>query len=131
MSAGQPRREGNDGAMVQISRRELWRLNQKAKTGWARFYQERESLRGLQEMRNNVRATALQLREGADLPDISHLTEMFLQLYDQVGQLCDCPVCYETMTKEKTSVPYCGHLVCKDCEARLEECPLCRKKFRN
>jgi hypothetical protein len=68
------------------------------------------------------------IREGVQ-PDITFLTRQFLELYDKVGEMCDCPVCFCTLTKEETAVPFCGHLVCKACKLRLTECPTCRKSY--
>jgi len=111
-----------------MTNREKWSLEAKAKQGWKCYFIERDWIHDLQTTRNNVRATAQQIRNGAT-PDITHLTQMFLELYDKVGELCDCPVCMETLTKDQTAVPICGHLVCKGCKERMTDCPICRKKY--
>jgi len=118
----------NPNTQITMTLREKWALEAKAKQGWKCYFIERDFIYSLQDTRNNVRETAQQIRSGAT-PDITHLTQMFLELYDKVGELCDCPVCYETMTKETTSVPMCGHLVCKECKEKITECPICRKNY--
>lgn len=37
----------------------------------------------------------------------------------------ECCVCYETTTHHLT----CFHVVCPNCEARVNACPLCRRPF--
>jgi len=118
----------NPTANSGLTNREKWSLEAKAKQGWKCYFIERDYIYDLQQTRNNARATAQQIRQGAT-PDITHLTQMFLELYDKVGELCDCPVCMETLTKEQTSVPLCGHLVCKTCKEKMAECPICRKTY--
>lgn len=118
----------NPNAISGLTNRQKWTLETKAKQGWKCYFIERDFIYDLQNTRNNVRATAQQIRSGAT-PDITHLTQMFLELYDKVGELCDCPVCMESMTKENTNVPMCGHLVCKTCKEKMTECPLCRKPY--
>lgn len=113
---------------IQMTNREKWSLEAKAKQGWKCYFIERDYIYDLQATRNNVRATAQQIRSGAT-PDITHLTQMFLELYDKVGELCDCPVCMEQMTKDGTAVPMCGHLVCKTCKEKMTDCPICRKAY--
>ena len=54
-----------------------------------------------------------------------------MELYDKVGELVDCPVCLETMTKEKTAIPLCGHLICKECKENISVCPICRGKYHD
>ena len=94
-------------------------------------YVERELIYDLQMTRIEVGPVVQQIRRG-ETPDITHLTQMFLDLYDKVGELCDCPVCLETMDKDKTHIPICGHLICKTCKAnpQLDKCPICRKAWQ-
>jgi hypothetical protein len=113
---------------IQMTNREKWSLEAKAKQGWKCYFIERDFIYNLQETRNNVRTTAQAIRNG-ETPDITHLTQIFLELYDKVGELCDCPVCMETLTKEQTAVPLCGHLLCKSCKEKMTDCPICRKKY--
>ena len=113
---------------TQITNREKWSLEAKAKQGWKCYFIEREHIYHLQEQRNQLREQVNQLKAGGKV-EYDHLKQMFLQLYDKVGELCDCPVCMETMNKENTSVPICGHLVCKTCKDKMTECPICRKTY--
>ena len=82
-----------------LTNREKWSLESKAKAGWKCYFIERDYIYDLQRIRNNTRHTVLAIRSG-ETPDISHLTNMFLELYDKVGQLCDCPICLDTMDKD-------------------------------
>jgi hypothetical protein len=119
----------NPTANAGMTNADKWRLEGKAKQGWKCYFIERESTYELQEVRENARETANNLRNNNNAPDYEHLKNMFLALYDKVGELCDCPCCYETMTKDKTFVPMCGHLICNDCKSRVNVCPICRKKY--
>ena len=116
--------------IVTMTAREKWVLEAKARTGWKAFYVAQEHIEQLQQTRNSLRANVEQIKNGTNI-DLSHLTNMLLQLYDKVGELCDCPICFETMTKENTFVPSCGHLCCKDCKAKMEKngCAICKRYF--
>jgi hypothetical protein len=118
----------NPNANANLTNREKWSLEGKAKSGWRMYFTEREKVYALQQHREQAREVAVNLRANAPV-DYDHLKQMFLDLYEKVGDLCDCPICFETMTKDKTSVPLCGHLVCVDCRSRIAECPICRKKY--
>lgn len=120
----------NPNTQITMTNREKWSLEAKAKQGWKCYFIEREHIYQLQEVRHNLRAQVQQLRSTATAPqDYEHLKKMFLDLYDKVGEMCDCPVCMEPMTKDNTAVPLCGHLVCKGCKDQMVECPICRKKY--
>ena len=119
----------NPNAKVSMTNKEKWSLEAKAKQGWKCYFIEREHIYELQDHRNNLRTQAQQLRTSVETPDYEHLKQMFLDLYDKVGELCDCPVCMETLTKEMTCVPLCAHLICKTCRAKITDCPICRKKY--
>ena len=120
----------NPNANSGLTNREKWALENKAKLGWKCYFVERELIYDLQMTRIEVGPVVQQIRRG-ETPDITHLTQMFLDLYDKVGELCDCPVCLETMDKDKTHIPICGHFICKTCKAnpQLDKCPICRKAW--
>lgn len=118
----------NPNTQITMTNREKWSLEAKAKQGWKCYFIEREHIYQLQEQRNQLRHQVNHLRNGCKV-EYEHLKQMFLDLYDKVGELCDCPVCMETMTKEQTAVPLCGHLVCKTCKDKMTDCPICRKKY--
>lgn len=120
----------NPQANSGLTNKEKWSLENKAKAGWKCYFIERDYIYDLQEIRDNSRQTALAIRSG-ESPDISHLSRMFLELYDKVGQLCDCPICLETMNKDNTHIPICGHLICKTCKLNpvVDKCPICRKEY--
>jgi len=125
-------RMSNPGANANITNREKWTLEAKSKQGWKCYFIERDAIYDLQITRNALRTEVQQLRTARPTEpegDYEHLKQMFLTLYDKVGELCDCPICYETMAKDNTHVGKCGHLVCKDCKSRIAECPICRKKY--
>ena len=115
---------------LQITQAEKRRLESKAKQGWKCYFIERDYANNLQELRATHRPYVEQIRNGREV-DITHLTQMFLELYDKVGEMCDCPVCLNSMTKNDTSLPLCGHLICKTCKANpvLDKCPICRKPY--
>jgi hypothetical protein len=118
----------NPNAQVTMTQREKWALERKAKSGWRAFYQQREQLEEVSQERNQYRGMADALRQGGEV-DVTHLKRMFLELYARVGELVDCPVCYEPLTKDNTFIPNCAHLMCKACRPRIQnnKCPTCRK----
>jgi len=116
-------------ANANMTNREKWALEAKARQGWKCYFMSRETIHDLQNVRDNMRAQVALLRVERQPADYEHLKKMFLELYDKVGELCDCPICYESMTKDNTHVGLCGHLVCKSCKERITDCPICRKKY--
>lgn len=119
----------NPNTKIEMTNREKWSLEGKARQGWKCYFIQREQIYELQEHRNQLRDQVRNLRANNAVPDYEHLKKMFLDLYDKVGEACDCPVCYEAMMKENTDVPLCGHLVCKECRKKMTECPVCKKKY--
>ncbi len=118
----------NPNTSINMTNKEKWKLEAKAKQGWKCYYIEREHIYDLQEVRENLQDDVEELRKN-ETGDYEHLKNMFLTLYEKVGELCECPVCFETMTKEVTFVPMCGHLICNNCKSRLDKCSICRKKL--
>lgn len=118
----------NPNEQITMTRREKWRLEAKAKSGWKAFYQSREDIDILIGIMNQDRQTYEALRSGQDV-DVSHLKRMFLELYEKVGELTNCPICFEPMPKENTFIPNCGHLICKTCRPQIanNKCPECRR----
>jgi len=128
--------ETNPNSLISITNKEKWRLENKAKAGWKCYFIEREYVYDLQETRNQLRSEVMRIRQQQNQSsatisvDYEHLKQMFLTLYDKVGELCDCPICFETMTKELTHIPLCGHLLCKVCKDKVVTCPICRKSYQ-
>jgi len=120
-----------------ITTAEKKRLESKAKVGWKNYYTLRDDFDELSQYFSEVRAENKKLIEtiksGGDV-DIEYLKKQFLDLYEKVGELTDCPVCFETLTKENSEVPSCGHLICKGCKLNIcnmgnKECPICKAKY--
>ena len=111
-----------------MTRREKWRLEAKAKSGWKMFYQQRDEIQEAGGLRVAHAGMAVAVRGGGDV-DVTHLKRMFLELYDRLGQLTDCPVCLEPMPTANTFIPNCGHLICKTCRPQIanNKCPECRR----
>lgn len=113
-----------------ITQREINSLEKKAKQGWKLYFITRDYVTNISTWRNNQKEMINNIRSGGDV-DIKHLTKMFLELYDKVGEMCDCPICMTSLVKENSHLPFCGHLVCKSCkeDPRLINCPICRRKY--
>lgn len=120
-----------------ITTAERKRLESKAKVGWKNYYTLRDDFDELSQYFSDVKTENKKLIEtiksGGDV-DTEYLKKQFLDLYEKVGELTDCPVCFETLTKENSEVPSCGHLICKDCKLKIcnvgnKECPICKAKY--
>jgi hypothetical protein len=120
----------NPNQQITITLKEKRALEGKAKQGWKCYFIERDANFELGQAYHAHAQTAQQLRNGQAV-DITHLTKMFLDLYDKVGELVSCPVCLEQMVKDNTHLPVCGHLICKGCKANpaVNKCPICRKDY--
>ena len=119
---------GNPNQQAQITNREKWALERKAKQGWRMYFLERERNEEVHTTYLEARPLVRQIQNREQV-DITHLTQMFLNLYEKVGEMCNCPVCFEPMAKDNIFVPVCSHLICKECKARVELCPICRKEY--
>jgi hypothetical protein len=118
----------NPNANAGLTNCQKWELERKARVGWAVFFKTREKMDEIIRNRLEQRPLAQAIRQGDEV-DLTHLRRLFLELYDKVGELVDCPVCFEPMMKENTFIPSCGHLICKTCRPHIQgnKCPTCRK----
>ena len=112
-------------------------LERKAKAGWRCFFQVRDELSDMNEsvfaLVNKNLTLMKQLKEDKEI-DINYLKSQFIEMYDLIKKNSECPVCYETLTKENMDVPSCGHLICKGCKENCikndnKKCPICRKVY--
>ena len=115
---------------VTITQKELWALENKAKQGWKCYYIERDWALDWAQRRLQYMETATNLRRGEEV-DIAHITRLFLEMYDKIGEKVDCPICLEQMEKNNTHLPICGHLICKTCKMHpvVNKCPICQKPY--
>ena len=122
----------SDNQITTITRREKHRIEQKAKAGWKCFFIMRDDYTDLSDYYSQVRSQNRELvkniKNGQDV-DLTFLKKQFVDLYEKVGEMTDCPVCFETLTKEIIEVSNCGHTICKDCYKKCSECPICRKAY--
>jgi hypothetical protein len=120
---------------------EWLKLVNKAKSGWRAFFVMRDEVDELNDYIHQFSDRNRQLRENLNDPnyqmetcDITYLKQQFIEMYDKLKEYSECPVCYETLTKDNMEVPKCGHIICKQCVERIKEtatpvCPNCRKKY--
>ena len=117
---------------ITTTRKHLYSLQAKAKTGWRYYYDLREkydrlsSYHNSQREQNRILIKKIQSNEAVDL---TFLKKQFIELYEKVGELTDCPICFETITKETMELGNCGHPICKECYERCIDCPICRKAY--
>ena len=107
-------------------------LERKAKAGWASFYAMKNRYDSLGDYVDEIKTINnelfKQLRDGNDV-DVSYLKSQFLDMYDRLKLETECPICFETLGKDNAKLTNCGHLHCRDCEAKLDNCSICRKKI--
>jgi hypothetical protein len=67
-----------------------------------------------------------------------HITQEFYEMAERLNKQFTCPCCFELVTKETIHLPWCGHILCKNCYEELKDniplasgrkpkCPMCRK----
>ena len=117
----------NPDANAGLTNRQKWSLEGKARQAWKCYFISQDRMLQLLHWRQTNRTAVEQVRQNN--VDYEHLKQLFLDLYEKVGEMTDCPICLEPMTKDKTHLPLCGHLICKDCKTRIDTCPICRKKY--
>jgi hypothetical protein len=107
-------------------------LEGKSKAGWRCFYLLSDDMwemsEVLQKSRTENRALAKKIADGQEV-DLAFLKQQFVELYEQANKQCECPVCFELLVKDTVNVGSCGHLTCKECYAKMTDCPICRKKY--
>jgi len=109
---------------------EINKLKQKAKQGWKCYFIEREKIYDLQDsLLESTQLTIVLNNSEAPPVEYEFLKKQYLELYQLVGKLIECPVCYCEMTKDNIELPLCGHSVCKSCKKQLQDCPICRRKY--
>ena len=115
---------------IMITEKDKYKLEVKAKQGWKCYYIELDRINNMSSYYQQTSSLANQVRNGDDI-DISFLRQSFLELYGKVGELVNCPVCFEPMDKNNTFVPLCGHLVCRTCKFHpsCDKCPICRRAY--
>jgi hypothetical protein len=122
---------------ITITLKEKKFLESKAKVGWKTYYILRDDFDELStwfsDERQKNRELVKKLKEGEEV-DFAYLKTQFLELYEKVGELTDCPVCFETLTKANSEVPSCGHMICRDCKTHIcnsgkKECPICKATY--
>jgi hypothetical protein len=109
------------------------RLEKKAKIGWAMYYNELEETHCLIQQNyelvkklNNLNANT----ENQKLP--SNLVDEIRELYDVMKRKVECPICYEEMESNDFIISACNCKVkyCKDCYDKLNECAMCKWKYK-
>jgi len=121
---------------ITMSANEKRDLERKAKAGWKTYFLLLERYNDLSEyqilQREHNRQLATTIRSGGEV-DLEFLKKQFVDMYEKLGELTDCPVCFETLTKENSVVPNCGHMLCKTCKDKIcegnKECPICKAKL--
>ena len=111
-------------------------LENKSKAGWKMYFMMKEKHEEMAEFVQYVKKAnhglAEIIKRGGE-PDITHLKNQFIELYDKVNSQMECPVCFEVLTKDILEVPNCGHLICKGCKGTICnttcQCPVCKKKY--
>ena len=122
---------------ITMTRGQKMALENKAKVGWRHYFMMRDDFDILAVFFSAERKKNKELIEAitkGDTVDVEFLKKQFIELYARVGELTDCPVCMETMTKENSEVGNCGHMICKVCKDTIcssakKECPICKKKY--
>lgn len=111
-------------------------LERKAKAGWASFYAMKNRYDSLGDYVREIKTRNIELvkklREGdyeMNTLDITYLKSQFLEMYDRLKLETECPICFETLGKDNAKLTNCGHLHCRVCEEKLDNCSICRKKL--
>ena len=117
---------------------EIARLDKKAKAGWRAFFIMRENYFNLIDeynmLRNHHKLITDRIKRNDLEVDLEYLKKQFIDMYDTIKNYQDCPICFETLTKENMEVLNCGHLCCKLCKEKLKthngsKCSICRKSI--
>lgn len=105
---------------------------------WAKVYDQHgqgaEDARVLNAMFQ--RDLAGHLQRPAEFPP--HITEALWDMANRLNETYTCPICIDLTTRETFHLTTCGHILCKECYARLVDdaplntqpkCPTCRRQI--
>lgn len=118
---------------ITITQRELKNLDRKAKTGWAVYFKNEEInhqlhyenfqlLKKMKLMENN--------NDNQKLPE--NLVDEVRELYDVMKRKVECIICYEEMTSKDFIISSCNCKTkyCKTCYDKINECSVCKYKYK-
>jgi len=123
---------------ITISKYEYDQLVKKSKMGWKAFFILRDRMDELIEYRDELEVCIIEMKketkeqeENKTIDDYCFLKKKFIEMFEKLGELTDCPICFEGLLKSESVVLNCGHIICKSCKEKLtkKECPICRSKF--
>lgn len=121
---------------ITITKREKCNLERKAKTGWAVYFKHEDENHQLhfenyQLMKKlNELTKSNENTNNQDLP--SNLVDEIRELYDVMKRKIECPICYEEMSSKDFIISSCNCKTkyCKTCYDKLNECAICKFKYK-
>ena len=115
--------------------KEKKRLEKKAKIGWAMYFKEQEEhhtlmVENYELMKKLNTMNTDTTTENQKLP--SNLVEEIKELYTVMKRKVECPICYEEMSSDDFIISSCNCKVkyCKCCYEKLNECAICKWKYK-
>ena len=114
---------------VQVDKKYLKRLEQKAKVGWACFY-NLENLNN--QLHHEYMASIKELQEQVEKPEeinLNHIFNEMNELYDKLKKSVECPICLEDLTSKDIKYSSCGHRFCATCLSKIDKCAICKRKI--
>ena len=119
---------------ITITVKEKKALERKAKTGWALYFRADEENYILQEQNYNLikkMKNVIDTNEAHKLP--TNLEDEIRELYNVLKRKIECPICFDEMSSEDfvLSNCYCRTKYCKTCYEKLNECAVCKNKYKN
>lgn len=108
---------------------------------WAKYYSQRgQEANRVVEIVRMIQPIAPRNQQGnieipKELP--AFFTKEFMDMAIRLNKEYTCPVCYEIVNSETIHIPYCAHIMCKQCYNHMKQqspdhkvkCPTCRKSI--
>jgi hypothetical protein len=102
--------------------------NAARKEGWRQYYEENQ-----ERWEYALKCRRLVKEDGGTVCSgyiPTHIKDLFIQMFSKLdGEAKECPICYEPVTVETTTLTNCGHIFHASCLEPHKTCPQCRRKL--
>lgn len=99
-------------------------LEKKLKYAWAQYFQSRtEHIQKMSELHKKIE----KINKSSWIP--KHFLNNYLEMANELKREISCIICYDSVNKDNVSITLCGHIYCKVCISKINECSVCKKKL--
>lgn len=117
---------------ITITEHKLKSLERKSKTGWACFYKVQEDNHKLNQENYELlkKLKNITNEDNQNLPE--NLVNEIREFYEVMKRKIECPICYDEMGSKDFIISSCNCKTkyCKACYDKINECSICKYKYK-